>query len=45
MTDNEKLYFIYGCVYSQALELKKTLECYKDWTVKDIIKELVENIK
>lgn len=44
MTDKEKSYFIYGYVYGQAQELKNNLECYKDWTIKDIIKELVENI-
>jgi len=45
MTDKEKAYFMYGYVYGQAQELKKNLECYKDCNIKDIIKELVENIK
>ena len=41
MNDKEKYYFMYGYVYCQAQELKNTLECYKDWTIKDIIKELL----
>lgn len=45
MTKQEKAYFLYGYVLCQAQELKKNLECYKDWTIKDIIKELVDEIK
>lgn len=45
MNEKEKAYFMYGYIYNQAQELKNTLECYKDWKISDIIKELIENIK
>lgn len=45
MTKQEKAYSFYGYIFCQAQELKKNLECYQDWTIKDIIKELMENIK
>lgn len=45
MTDREQAYFMYGYVYCQAEELRKKLDCYKDWTIKEIIKELLEGAK